>query len=230
MCVNSTKKKWEDLHQLTQFQLKYPSENVIHFVKANFQAAECTHLLDLGCGAGRHLNFIAKEGYKVTGLDFSQSGLDAARALLEQSSIHADLVQGSVTELPFADESFDGIVCFGVLYYLMPDDIRIAVKEMHRVLKPGAKAFVVVRSCRDRRFGIGEQVADKTYRLSSNFSNEQGMVMNFMDPDDISSVFGEFEEVKIGITEESFASLEELNSDYLITATKGGTEKEKSLL
>lgn len=220
MYVDEHKQKWEDMHQLAQFRLKYPDENVIRFVKGSFPNSEGVRLLDLGCGAGRHVKFMAEEGYDVTGLDFSQTGLDAAEILLEQNGLQADLVQGSVLQLPFADGSFDGIVCFGVLYYLMPNDIQTAIQEIYRVLKPGARAFIVVRSSRDRRCGKGELIAYKTYRLNSNLSNEQGMIMNFMDADDIHRVFADFSLVQVGIVEHSFASLEDLNSDHLIIVTK----------
>lgn len=62
-------------------------------------------VLDLGCGAGRDLGPLKERGYEVVGVDISDGMLELARRH------HADveLVQASLYELPFHDESFDGV-------------------------------------------------------------------------------------------------------------------------
>ena len=58
----------------------------------------------------------------------------------------------SLIDLPFNDEYFDGIICYGVLYYLDKNDIEKATEQMYRVLKKGGKVLLVVRSVNDYRY------------------------------------------------------------------------------
>lgn len=58
------KEKWDELH--AERKLHYPNEDVVRFVMRNWQAnKEGLIALDLGCGSGRHLVYLAKEGFRV---------------------------------------------------------------------------------------------------------------------------------------------------------------------
>lgn len=98
-------------------------------------------VLDLACGTGRHALRLAKDGARVTGLDFSSGMLDRARAGgdgAEVRWIEHDLLE----PLPFADESFDAAV-----YALAIDHMRepeALLHEFRRVLRPGARAAVTL--------------------------------------------------------------------------------------
>jgi malonyl-CoA O-methyltransferase len=96
-------------------------------------------VLDLGCGTGRHALWLAGEGALVTGLDFSEGMLEAAR-----SKPGADAVRFVVHDLheplPFADGSFDALVSGLVIEHVRELDRFFA--EAHRVLRPGGRAVV----------------------------------------------------------------------------------------
>lgn len=65
---------------------------------------------------------------------------------------------GSLTEPPYENDFFDGIICNGVLYYLDFGSIEKAVDEMKRVLKPNGKLLLVVRSNEDYRFNKNYEI------------------------------------------------------------------------
>jgi ubiquinone/menaquinone biosynthesis C-methylase UbiE len=88
-------------------------------------------LLDLGCGTGHHLARWRQRGFMVTGVDGSTEMLAQARA----NNPGVELQQADVEALPFADGSFDVVLCLEVLRYL-PGSAR-CIQEMARVLKPG---------------------------------------------------------------------------------------------
>jgi ubiquinone/menaquinone biosynthesis C-methylase UbiE len=88
-------------------------------------------LLDVGCGTGHHMARLARRGFEVAGVDGSEDMLKHARA----NNPGAEIRRADVEQLPFADASFDYIVCIEVLRYL-PDSSR-ALREMARVLRPG---------------------------------------------------------------------------------------------
>lgn len=104
------------------------------------------NILDVCCGTGQ-LSMelgaaVGKEG-TVTGLDFSQNMLEVAGHALKQSSIQDRItfIQGNAMELPFSDNSFDGITVGWGLRNL--PDLRKGLKEMVRVVKPGGKVVSV---------------------------------------------------------------------------------------
>ncbi len=93
-------------------------------------------LLDAGCGTGANLELLQPYGTPF-GLELFSRGIRFAhgRGL-------SRLIQGSVTDLPFADASFDVVLSFDVLYCLETRAEQSALQEMFRVLAPGG--FVVI--------------------------------------------------------------------------------------
>jgi SAM-dependent methyltransferase len=99
-------------------------------------------VLEAGCGIGTDGVRFAACGARYTGLDFSPTALDLARRRFELDGLPGRFVHGSVTALPFEDESFDLVFSHGVIHHV--DDTEDAVREFHRVLKPGGTALVMV--------------------------------------------------------------------------------------
>jgi len=96
-------------------------------------AHEIHSVLDIGCGDGVHVQELLRSGlqFDVAGLDLSLQGLvNAAQLPGEWLPIHAD-----AQSLPFADESFDAVISFGVHAYL--DEPEVGITEAVRVVRPG---------------------------------------------------------------------------------------------
>jgi SAM-dependent methyltransferase len=108
-------------------------------------------VLDAPCGYGRHSLVLAREGYRVTGIDKSPALLEEARRRAGAAP-WPRWIQGDLREpLPFPDDSFDGVVnLFSsyVGYYHEADDVRF-FGEVRRVLRPG-RSFVLETMSRDR--------------------------------------------------------------------------------
>ena len=100
---------------------------------------EGTHLLDVGCGGGNTACRIAREfGSRVMGIDISDVMVEQARVRAGKEGV-ANLVEfrvADVYDLPFDGASFDVVLIESVLTPLSGNKVD-ALKEMHRVLKPG---------------------------------------------------------------------------------------------
>lgn len=96
-------------------------------------------VLDVGCGTGAFLEALSRRFPEVelTGVDLSPEMLAVAERRLGGS---AELKQGRVENLPFADAEFDVVVSTSVLHYVRHPDA--ALGEMKRVLEPGGRAVV----------------------------------------------------------------------------------------
>lgn len=107
-------------------------------------------ILDAGCGTGGSALFLRRYGQVV--------GLDLAPEAIELSALRptGQLARGSVLALPFADESFDLVTSFDVLYHRGVPDESTALREVYRLLRPGGRllirlpAYEFLRSKHDR--------------------------------------------------------------------------------
>lgn len=109
---------------------------------ADFARWDGCDVLEAGCGiATDGVNF-ARAGARYVGLDLSSSALELAQKRFTMEGQPGRFVFGSVTDLPFADDSFDLVYSCGVIHHV--PDTSAAVAEFHRVLRPGGSAVVMV--------------------------------------------------------------------------------------
>jgi ubiquinone/menaquinone biosynthesis C-methylase UbiE len=91
--------------------------------------------LELGCGTGVFLERAARSGAEIRGIDLSEDLLAKARARLA-SCPNVALDQGNAEAMPYPDAHFDAVYGSSVLHHL---DLDQALRESHRVLKPGGR-------------------------------------------------------------------------------------------
>lgn len=98
-------------------------------------------LLDVACGAGRHLVHLTARAGTAVGLDYSASLLERAQSLLVGT---AHLIRGDMRALPFADASFSVLTSFFTSfgYFLEGGDNHRTLGEMARVLQPGGRLLM----------------------------------------------------------------------------------------
>ena len=107
-----------------------------------FNSFAGARLLEVGCGMGTDLLQFARGGARCTGIDLTPRSIAITRqrfALYEQ---RVDLLIGDGERLPFASNTLDVVYSNGVLHHT-PDTAR-AIQELHRVLKPGGIAKVMI--------------------------------------------------------------------------------------
>lgn len=89
-------------------------------------------VLEIGCGPGRDGGAIAAAGFTYTGVDLSPASVEACRA----QGLHAETA--SVLDLPFPDATFDAGWTMSTLLHVADEDLDQALREIVRVLRPGA--------------------------------------------------------------------------------------------
>ncbi|MFK7897534.1 MAG: methyltransferase domain-containing protein [Myxococcota bacterium] len=103
-------------------------------------------LLDAGCGEGRHCFGSMSRGATVVGLDLDFDSIREPSKNLRKRGLENErmgaMLQGDTFRLPFADGSFDRIICSEVMEHV--HDYRGAIRELYRVAKPGAKIAVTI--------------------------------------------------------------------------------------
>ena len=99
-------------------------------------------VLEIGLGLGVDTHFLCELGYAVTGIDLTENSVEATNARLAFYGCLADIRTGNAESLDFNDETFDVVYSFGVLHHT--PDTQQSIDEVHRVLKPGGIALVML--------------------------------------------------------------------------------------
>ena len=215
---------WDKLHTQPRFCPKYPNDNVIRFILGNFpknsSLRKKNKILDLGCGAGRHTLFLAREGFNTFGMDGSKKGILVTKKRLNQEKLNATLQVGDIKALPYPDNYFDGIISFGVIYYNNIKGIKQTISEIKRIVKPKGKIFIFTRTNQDYRYKKGKKIDSNTFKLNIPETNESSMEILFMSKTNIYNFFRDFKIINIEKIETTFCNLKFKNSDWIITLEK----------
>jgi SAM-dependent methyltransferase len=162
---------------------KYPNEELVRFVARNFYAApirSAIKILEVGCGPGGNLWYLAKEGFAALGIDGSSVAIDQARKLLDESVPNWDqfgrLLVGDVKNIPLPDGSMDAVIDNECVYSNRLDDSKLIYWEIARVLRPGGLLFV--RTFADGTWGegTGTRVEEDTWECAVGPTSGKGLL------------------------------------------------------
>ena len=156
-----------------------PSE-AARYAAADFRSAGARTVLELGAGHGRDALFFAREGFTVQATDFSATALGQLTDAARESGL-ADRIATTVHDvrdpLPLPDSCVDAVFAHLLLCMaLSTREIRAAVDEIARVLRPGGLLCYTVRHTGDAHYGAGVSHGDHIYEHG-------GFAVHFFDAD-----------------------------------------------
>ncbi len=99
-------------------------------------------LLEVGGGLGTDLAQFARHGARVTDVDLSAGHLTLAQENFRLRGLSGQFIHHDAESLPFPDNSFDVVYSNGVIHHT-PNTQQV-IREVHRVLKPGGRAIIMV--------------------------------------------------------------------------------------
>ncbi len=111
-------------------------------IAADFRSSRGLKVLEIGCGLGTDGAQFADAGADYTGVDLTEAAVDLARKRFELFDLPGKLQTADAENLAFEDESFDLVYSHGVLHHT--PEIGKAVREIHRILRPGGRAVVML--------------------------------------------------------------------------------------
>ena len=98
--------------------------------------------LELGCGLGRFSCYLADQGLKAIGVDFSSIAIEKAKKRVGNAEHKPTFIVGDVTNLEMIDEQFDVSFDIGCFHCLEEQEQQKYVSEVYRLLKPGATHLI----------------------------------------------------------------------------------------
>lgn len=99
-------------------------------------------VLEVGCGLGTDAINFARAGARYAGVDLTEASIELVHRRFDFETLNAELRVADAEALPFPEDSFDLVYSHGVLHHT--PDIQRAIDEIHRVLRPGGTAMVML--------------------------------------------------------------------------------------
>ncbi|MCR6583490.1 class I SAM-dependent methyltransferase [Campylobacter insulaenigrae] len=139
---------WEQIFSKKEWG-KYPSESIIRFIARNFynvQDRSKINILELGFGTGSNLWFCAKEGFSVSGIEWSKTGAQRFEARMKDENLSDKIKQIEIGDYidkldNFEDESFDAIIDVASLCCNDREKSKNIFKKAMKKLKNGGKFY-----------------------------------------------------------------------------------------
>ena len=190
--INTFDPIWEQHYSQGSHLNRYPFDLVVSFVYRHYPRHKLRHairILEVGCGTGNNLWFMAREGFQVLGIDASVSAVKFAKHRFFEEGLRGDFQVGDFVLLPFYNEFFDlaidrcSITCCG------QSSAHRAVNEVNRVLQLGGKLLFNCYSKRHTSYGSGRPGPDGLrVDISAGTLVGVGQIC-FYDRDDLEALF-----------------------------------------
>lgn len=153
---------WEEKYQ-SGHRERYPWDAVVSFLFRHAprdRARSDVHVVEVGFGSANNLWCAAREGFQVSGVEWSAAAVAVARAWFAAEGLHGELQQGDFTVLPFADAMFDLAIDRAAISCAARADAARAVNELARVLRPGGRLCMTVYGDHSTSAMSGHALAD----------------------------------------------------------------------
>jgi len=182
---------WPTISQ--DFEAADDPEATVDWIIANSKLTEGGRVLDAPCGFGRHSVAFARRGYQVTGVDFSETELDRARAAAAAAGVPAAFLCQDMRDLEFSGEFDLAVNLFSSIGYFSDDEDRLLLDRFWRALAPGGE-FVLDTRNRDHfvRHVTPEEVVAGV-RIENTFDPETSRVRGVWHRVDSGARIGETE-------------------------------------
>ena len=205
---------------------RYPAEDLLRFIARNFYDLpdrSKVRILEVGCGPGANLWYIAREGFETHGFDGSQVALDRAEVRLSEENVRAMLIRGDAVHLPYPDDFFDGIFDIECICANTKADSKKIIAEVRRVLKPAGHFFSRTFMTGSEGDGKGEPVGGEPHSytdIKDSVIQDGHGVLRFTDESEIQDLYSGFKSVAYDYLIRSDRNRQYEIREWLITCHK----------
>lgn len=171
--------KYKEIQAIWGFE---PSDSAI-IAKDFFLDCKAEEILIPGIGYGRNAKIFCDNGFKVTGIEISQTAIDLAKS---KNGLDIKIHHGSVTEMPFDNKVYDGIFCYALIHLLNLQERKKFIKDCYNQLKPNGHMIFTVISKKSSMYGNGKQLSKDRFEVM------KGVGVYFYDSDSVKDEFEEY--------------------------------------
>lgn len=225
MRSNSWDAKWDSVYATQGFRGKYPDEAVVRFIAGKFFRLEFAQrkkirVLDLGCGPGRHVLFLAREGFSAYGIDASQEAIALCKKKLKEERLKARVRVADFISLPYADGYFDAVVDCASVQHNRVAGIEKIIEEVYRVTKKGGEFLSIVRTDQDYAYGKARQIEPGTFTDYTALDLNNVGHIHFFSGAELPRIFSRFQQMHYEYTERTIEDRTKSIRHWLVRSTK----------
>jgi len=207
--------EWNQILQREEYRPESPDEIVVNFVSI-LKERKAKRILDLGCGAGRHVIYLAERGFESYGADISETGLKLTKNRLRSRKLEAEITKCDMKSIPYVHSRFDAAICVWTIYHQKPKEIQETISEIHRVLRKKGLLLANFHSRRSGKYGMGIRVEENTFMQENG--PEKGVIHHFVDEDELRKLLENFRIVNLDTRDKMVGSY--LRSGFVVLAEK----------
>lgn len=115
-----------------------------------------------GIGYGRNAKIFIENGMTVKGIEISQTAIDLAK---KHFGNDLSIYHGSVTDMPFDDNLYDGIFCYGLIYLLDKKDRNKLIQDCYNQLSENGYMFFTAITKDAKNYGQGTQISKDRFEM-----------------------------------------------------------------
>lgn len=215
---------WDDVFSARDWG-RYPPEELIRFVARAYGRApdrKAVRFLELGCGPGANIWYLAREGFTAYGIDGSKVAIEHASRRLALEGLEAKLIVGDFTELRrhYAPSSFDVVIDVAGLQHNRIAAVDQALEEVSAVLEPEGRVFSMLLAAGSWGEGIGVEVEPGTVTEVSAGPAAGAGVSHFFTLDEVERLFARFVDVNVEYVERSLDGRAHVYRHWIVTAMR----------
>jgi ubiquinone/menaquinone biosynthesis C-methylase UbiE len=147
----------------------------------------------LDCGAGGDsppLSLFANYGYSTYGIEMNDEQIKRASQFATERGQNLNIQQGDMRQLALSDESMSFVYSYNSIFHMRKQDVKKAINEMKRVLKPNGLLFVNFLTLKDFRVGDGVDLGDNQFE---QMEDDEFVIHSYYDYHEADSMFDDLQ-------------------------------------
>jgi SAM-dependent methyltransferase len=216
--------KWEEVFR-TRGWSRYPLEALVRFTARHYYRASnrrSVSFLELGCGEGNNLWFLAREGFAAHGIDGSPTAIRKAEQRLSAEGLEAHVKVGDVVKLAdlYPNLRFDAVINAGCLQHNTMQAVKSILDQTRRLLKPGGRIFSTMIAAGSYGDGLGEEVEPGTFTNISDGALKDVGLCHFFTLEEVRELYAGFSGLQIEYMVASADNREQAYKHWMIEGVK----------
>lgn len=195
--IESKPWKWEMLDQNDKYWNTPAPE--IFYLSQKWKENGFEKFLDVGCGFGRNLFYMAKQGFNCSAFDLSIHAVELTKEKAKEQNINLEnICVADMLSFPYENESFDCLLALNVISHTDKNGFEKTLKEIKRVLKPNGEAYFTLGSKESFWFNNSKCIpVDSNTVIRVEDGPENGIPHFYIDDKDCFNLFNDFTIIEI---------------------------------
>ena len=215
---------WEEVFRARDWG-QYPPEELIRFVARHFYSVSDRRqvkILEIGCGPGANIWYLAREGFDAYGIDGSETAIVKAERRLQEEGLKAHLQVGDIIFLHdfYPALRFDGVIDVACLQHNRIHSVQTILDQVLTILKPNGKLFSMMVAAGSFGDGLGKEVEPGTF-VDTREGPLHGMgLCHLFTLEEVQRLFGRFSDVQIKYSTRSLNNRQHWYKHWVIEGLK----------